>query len=110
MNNFITRTNNTQVGSLTNMGIATTYGIHSVVNTMNTTDIHLTGPNPKIKTDRNVIDLDEAAETLEIVRERLLILVPAFEKHEKYPALKKAYEHYKLIEKIIQEESHERNG
>ena len=39
------------------------------------------------------------------MKERLLILVPNFEKHEKYAALKKAYNHYKMIEALIQEEN-----
>lgn len=38
------------------------------------------------------------------VEERLLILQPDPAKLEKYAALKKAYEHYKLMEKLIQEE------
>jgi len=102
MSNFIT---NTQVGSLTNMGIVPTHNVyHNVVNVSNNTaDIHLSGANPKIKTDKNVIDLDEAAETLKILRERLLILIPDFEKHEKYAALKKAYDHYKMLERLIVE-------
>ena len=104
MSNFITTTNNTQVGSLTNMVNVPTYGVHNVAKTLKTADIHLSGPNPKIKTDRNVINLDEAAETLKILRERLLILVPDFEKHEKYAALKKAYDHYKMLERLIIED------
>jgi hypothetical protein len=39
-----------------------------------------------------------------IMKERLLILTPAFEKHEKYAALKKAYDNYKMIEALIQED------
>lgn len=40
---------------------------------------------------------------LEDIETRLLILQPNFEKLEKYPALKNAYEHYKLMEKLIGE-------
>lgn len=38
---------------------------------------------------------------LEKIEDRLCILEPPPEKLEKYQALKKAYEHYKLMEKII---------
>jgi len=52
----------------------------------------------------NSVDLDELAEMMKIMKERLLILIPDFEKHEKYAALKKAYDNYKMIEALIQED------
>jgi len=70
----------------------------------NTANLKITGNNPKIQTDKSEIDLDETAELIKILKERLLILIPNFEKHEKYAALKKAYDHYKLIEAMLQEE------
>jgi hypothetical protein len=57
-----------------------------------------------IKTKKNKINLDEMATVMDTLKERLLILVPAFEKHDKYPALKEAYDHYKLIETLCREE------
>jgi hypothetical protein len=58
-----------------------------------------------LKTSKgNEIDVDELAEVITIMKERLLILIPAFEKHEKYAALKKAYDNYKMIEALIQED------
>lgn len=57
-----------------------------------------------IKTNKHKINLDEMADVVETLKERLLILTPAFEKHEKYPALKEAYDHYKLIEALCKEE------
>jgi hypothetical protein len=68
----------------------------------------LNGSKPVISTDKNEINLDELAEFMKIMRERLLIIVPNFEKHEKYSALKKAYENYKLIESMISEDSNGR--
>jgi hypothetical protein len=53
-----------------------------------------------IKTKKNKINLDEMATLMETLKERLLILTPNFEKMEQYPALKEAYEHYKLIEAL----------
>lgn len=41
---------------------------------------------------------------LETIEDRLAILQPDPAKLEKYAALKKAYEHYKLMEKLIGEE------
>jgi hypothetical protein len=41
---------------------------------------------------------------MEKVEERLLILQPDPAKLEKYAALKKAYEHYKMMEKLVSEE------
>lgn len=43
---------------------------------------------------------------MQAMEERLLILQEDFEKHEMYPALKDAYEKYKLIEKLMRN----RNG
>lgn len=41
---------------------------------------------------------------LETIEDRLAILTPDPAKLEKYEALKKAYEHYKLLEKLIGED------
>lgn len=62
------------------------------------------GGKPVLSTEKNEIDLDELADFVKIMRERMLILVPDFEKHEKYAALKKAYDHYKMIEALLQED------
>jgi hypothetical protein len=67
-------------------------------------NIKVTGNNPTIHTDKNSINLDEVADLVKILKERLLVIIPDFEKHEKYAALKKAYDHYKLIEAMVQEE------
>lgn len=67
--------------------------------------IYVYGTNPTISTDQTKIDINELGELMKTLKERLLIIVPNFEKHEKYEALKKAYDHYKLIEKMIGEEN-----
>jgi hypothetical protein len=67
-------------------------------------NVRITGNNPTITTDKNSINLDEVADLVKILKERLLVIIPDFEKHEKYAALKKAYDHYKLIEAMVQEE------
>ena len=43
----------------------------------------------------------KVAETLECIMARLAILEPDFDKMEKYPALKEAYDHYKTIEGML---------
>jgi len=58
-----------------------------------------------IKTKKNTINLDEMATLMETLKERLLMLTPNFEKMEQYPALKEAYDHYKLIEALCREDS-----
>lgn len=43
----------------------------------------------------------KVAETLECIMARLAILEPDFDKMEKYPALKEAYDNYKIIEGML---------
>ena len=74
------------------------------VGTTQNANIKVTGNNPTITTDKNSINLDEVADLVKILKERFLVIIPDFEKHEKYAALKKAYDHYKLIEAMVQEE------
>lgn len=73
-------------------------------NQNNTTITLGKGGKPTLSTEKNEINLDELADFVKIMRERMLILVPDFEKHEKYAALKKAYDNYKIIEALLQEE------
>jgi hypothetical protein len=54
-----------------------------------------------IKTAKNTIDIDELADVIETVKKRLLILIPNFEMHEKYPMLKEMYEEYKAMERLL---------
>jgi len=46
----------------------------------------------------NKIDVGEFMRT---INERLCVLQPVFEAHERYPALKDAYEQYKMLEKLL---------
>ena len=43
----------------------------------------------------------KVCETLDVIMERLCILQPNFEKMEQYPALKAAYDNYKMVEALI---------
>lgn len=69
--------------------------------------VHISGPNPSISTDKDKIDLNELSELISVMKERLLIITPNFEKHEKYAALKKAYDHYKLLEAMLSGEEND---
>lgn len=66
--------------------------------------IHIAGTNPTISTNEGKIDLNELIQLIDVLKTRLLILTPNFEKMEKYAALKKAYDHYKLMESMIGDE------
>ena len=80
------------------------YTTFTSTGTYNPGTIHIAGPNPSFTTDKGKIDLNELIGIVETLKERLLILTPNFEKMEKYAALKKAYDHYKLMESMIGDE------
>lgn len=50
-------------------------------------------------------DFKEVLSRLSTIEDRLCILQPSLELHDKYPALREAYENYKLIEKLVNEQS-----
>jgi hypothetical protein len=51
-----------------------------------------------------IVDGKSLKTFMEKIEERLLILQPDPKKLEKHAALKKAYDHYKLMEKLLGEE------
>jgi len=61
----------------------------------------LIGDTITIETPKHQINVDELAEFMDIVKKRLLILIPEFEKHKKYPMLKELYDEYKAMEKLL---------
>jgi hypothetical protein len=56
-----------------------------------------------IKADELTLDGVKMSDTLKAIQARLAILSPNFEKHEKFAALKAAYQHYLLLEKLCSE-------
>jgi hypothetical protein len=54
-----------------------------------------------IKTRHHEIDIDELGDLMKTLKERLLVLTPNFEKHEKYPMLKQMYDEYKAMERLL---------
>lgn len=65
--------------------------------------ISIGGDNGKtyIKTKHHEIDIDELGDLMKTLKERLLVLTPNFEKHEKYPMLKQMYDEYKAMERLL---------
>lgn len=49
----------------------------------------------------------KVGESLDMLMERLLVIEANFQKMEKYPALKEAYNNYKLIEALVSGEDNE---
>ncbi len=97
---------------------ATVGGITNSVWTTGTSGYSFTNtPTPTVNIGNNGIDMAAGTdikidgkslkEFMNKMEERLAILVPDPAKLEKFEALKKAYEHYKLMEKLCQEEPKE---
>jgi hypothetical protein len=64
--------------------------------------VNISEEGVKLSGDADItIDGKSMKEFMQSIEERLLILQDDFEKHEMYPALKDAYEKYKLIEKLM---------
>ena len=85
-------------------------GSQQVYNGANWVNIAPTPPAPSMSYGANygltfhdgdrTITVKELIDFMEIMKQRLCILEPAMEQHEHFPALKAAYEHYKLIERM----------
>ena len=102
--------------TLVNPGSGYTYSIPNTVTAATTTGYTTTIPfsgysGAAYPPDMNVagavtakdfkIDGVSLKDTLNAIQDRLAILVPDLEKHEKYAALKAAYDQYKLLEALI---------
>lgn len=76
-----------------------------------------TSSSPTVNIDADGVNIKEGGDLkidgkslknfMEKMEERLAILVPDPKKLEKFEALKKAYDHYKIMEKLCQEEKEE---
>lgn len=53
-------------------------------------------------------EFQELKQKIEGIEERLAILVPNTELQERFPALQEAYNHYKVIEKLVNDQSKNR--
>lgn len=50
-------------------------------------------------------DFDELRERISGIEKRLAIVIPNVELQSRFPALQEAYDHYKLIEKLVNDQS-----
>lgn len=99
---------NYQTGSIT---VPSSYTISTggTYNTSAWTNITSNGTQPSLQVTGNA-DIEgtlkvggkDIAKTLEAIERRLAILVPDPEKLEHFEALKKAYEHYKVLEALCE--------
>jgi hypothetical protein len=53
-----------------------------------------------LSTGAGSLSVNELMSFMETIKKRLLVLTPDFEKHEQYPALLAAYDHYCMVEKL----------
>ena len=98
----VTTINNINGGYYTATGAVGSNYTWSNINTTPTVNISNTGIDMAAGTDIKV-DGKSLKQFMDKMEERLAILVPDPAKLEKFEALKKAYEHYKLMEKLCQE-------
>jgi hypothetical protein len=102
-----TNTNGYTIGSAGTSGqFYTATGTSYNWNNPPTVNISNTGIDMAAGTDIKV-DGKSLKQFMDKMEERLAILVPDPTKLEKFEALKKAYEHYKLMEKLCQEQPKE---
>ena len=66
-------------------------------------DLSTGGSSETVTCDKLKVDGIDVGATLKTLQSRFLILEEDFQKHEQYPALKAAYEQYKIIEKLLLE-------
>ena len=52
----------------------------------------------------------DVGEFMKSISERLCVLQPNFEAMEQYPALKDAYDQYKMLEKLLMEKGNDKKG
>lgn len=81
--------------SFDNYVVATSSNTGSIYQTIN--DLNVTG--------KLTLNGQNVGDMLAEIYTRLAIITPDNEKMSKFPALQKAYEHYKLVEALCQEQS-----
>ena len=100
-----TTISNYTIGSASSSNYYAT-GSYNINNTSPSVNISSDGIDMAAGTDIKV-DGKSLKEFMNKMEERLAILVPDPKKLEQFAALKKAYEHYKLMEKLCQEPPNE---
>lgn len=89
-------------------GSSTTSYTYSTASSWNQANVNISSNGIDMASGTDIkIDGKSLKSFMDKMEERLAILVPDPNKLEKFEALKKAYEHYKLMEKLCQEEPKE---
>ena len=87
-----------------------TYSWNTLNNPGNSNKVHITGAGIEMDADADItIGGRSMKKMLEGIEHRLGILVPDPKKLERYEALKQAYEHYKTLEALCNEEPQQDN-
>jgi hypothetical protein len=77
---------------------------YSITNTISPNTVHINNTGIEMAAGTDIkVDGKSLKEFMNKMEERLAILVPDPKKLEQFTALKKAYEHYKLMEQLCQE-------
>jgi hypothetical protein len=85
-----------------------TYSWNTLNNPGNSNKVHITGSGIEMAEDADItIGGRSMKKLLEGIEQRLAILVPDPKKLERYEALKQAYEHYKTLEALCNQEPNE---
>jgi hypothetical protein len=101
----ISSINNLNGGYYVSTGTGSSY---TWANTTTTPSVNITSNGIDMASGTDIkVDGKSLKEFMTKMEERLAILIPDPSKLEKFEALKKAYEHYKLMEKLCQEQPKE---
>ena len=100
--NYTINAGGTSGSYLYNTGSSSNWGTITANSNLTGSGLHVS-TNAVIEGDLTVQGIS-IVKTLEKINERLAILVPDPKKLEKYKALKKAYDNYKTLEALIQEQ------
>lgn len=79
-------------------GSGSVYGIPNIITSTGTYTYPASISSPLV-INHNGTQID-VAQTLVMIMDRLCIIEPSFELHDKYPALREAYEAYKSLEAL----------
>lgn len=105
------------VTNTVNTGAVGTVGIYTAGTTAGPPSYYIASSYPHIN---NISQHDitiqynneyiEVGKTLKMLMDRLCVIEPNFKLMEKYPALKEAYENYKIVEAMVKHDYENENG
>lgn len=90
----------TYVSNGTSWAPLTAVATTSYVNSMYSGHYTMPADTVFISKDGQRASVEDLMQFMDMMKKRLLILQPNFEKHEMYPALRNAYEQYLIIERL----------